>query len=208
MEEANKAENVVESKLGRQASELFNALSKQKPARADAIVFLQGDQLDRAEATASLYRDGFSDLVMITGNNVLIGADTRPDENDFGLDVLKKYLIDHGVPAKNIMIEDKSMNSRDQAENIIRIAKEKNWSAILVAVSEYHMLRAYLALVKQVMVQNWSGKIIMHGIKFPWDSIPSGRSKTVLEMLELETEKIKKYAKDIASIQDAASMIY
>ncbi|MBI2113114.1 MAG: YdcF family protein [Candidatus Wildermuthbacteria bacterium] len=193
--------SIVQDAFGEQGVQLFENILKQSPRPADAIVFLQGDQLDRAPATLALFQQGFAPLILISGNNVLVGPNTRPEENDFPLGLLKQYLVERGVPGSSILLDDQSMNTLGQAVNIVRIAKEKKWETFLVVVSPYHMIRAYLSLVKQVRDQRWEGKMAIYPVEFSWDSVPSGRKKTALEMLNVEMEKIKKYAKDIATIE-------
>ena len=140
----------------------------------------------------------YANTILITGNNNLIGRGKRNEENDFHLDISKEYFIKHGVREEAILIDDKSMNSKDQAVTIIKLAKEKGWNTLLVVTSPFHILRAYLTLLKQVGEQDWNGEIIMQHPDLSWNSIPSGRVKTALVMLEEDLEKIKKYKDDIA----------
>ncbi|MDP2637192.1 MAG: YdcF family protein, partial [bacterium] len=157
-------------------------------------------QLDRASESASLFKQGFAPRILVSGNNKLVGPNTRPEENDFELGLLKGYLVEHGVPEAAILIDDQSFNSLGQATNVVKIAKENGWSTLLIVVSAYHALRSFLAFVKQTRDQAWSGKIVMNAVEFPWDTIPSGRKKTAREMLQVEVEKIKKYEKDLATV--------
>ena len=198
MKKESKSTNKVKEVLGTKGAELFSALLLQEPRKADAIVYLQGDQLDRAPKTAELYNKEYADTIFITGNNNLIGRGKRNEENDFHLDISKEYFIKHGVKEEAILIDDKSMNSKDQAVTIIKLAKEKGWNTLLVVTSPFHILRAYLTLLKQVGEQDWNGEIIMQHPDLSWNSIPSGRVKTALVMLEEDLEKIKKYKDDIA----------
>jgi uncharacterized SAM-binding protein YcdF (DUF218 family) len=200
MNKHKNAIETVENTLGEKASKLFDALLSQEPNRADTIVYLQGDQLDRAPKTAELYNKEYADTVLITGNNDLIGRGKRNEENDFHLDKLKRYLIENSVENKAILMDDKSMNSKDQAVKVIKLAKEKRWNTLLVVTSPFHILRAYLTLLKQAENQNWSGEIIMQTPDLSWDSVPSGRIKTAQVMLEEDLEKIKKYSDDLVDI--------
>lgn len=192
---------VVQEHLGERGALLFEKILGQAPQKADAIVLLQGDQADRAPMALSLFQQRLAPLILISGNNVLVGPNTRPEESDFELALLEKYLVEHGVPASSVLIDDQAFNSFGQAVNAVRIAKERGWRTLLVVVSAYHALRAYLSFVKQAQDQGWNGTIVVHAVEFPWDSAPSGREKTACEMLELEMEKIQKYAKDIATIE-------
>src|SRR3989338_9464869 len=116
---------IIEKYLGSGGEVLFEKILSQAPQKADAIVFLQGDQLDRAPESASLFQQGFAPRILISGNNKLVGPNTRPEENDFELGLLKEYLVEHGVPEAAILIDDQSFNSFVHAPNIIKITKEK-----------------------------------------------------------------------------------
>lgn len=193
---------IVQKYWGNAGVELFDRIIQQAPQKADVIVLLQGDRFDRAPATFSLFQKRIAPTILISGNNVLVGPNTRPEENDVELNTLKGYLMEHGVPETSICIDDQSFNNLGQATNVVKTAQEKGWRVLLVVVSAYHALRAFLSLVKQIKGQGWDGKIIMHAIEFPWDVSPSGRVKSAQEMLGVEMEKIQKYAKDIASIEE------
>jgi|TARA_Y100000310_G_scaffold214702_1_gene215637 uncharacterized SAM-binding protein YcdF (DUF218 family) len=195
------ATKLIAEKLGVNASTLFEKLASQKPEYADAIIFLQGDRLDRAQKVVDLYKSGFSDTVLITGNNDLIGRGKRNEENDLHLDELKKYLTDNGVSGDVLIVDDSSMNTKDQAVYTIRLAKEKGWKKIILVTSPFHVLRTHLTFLKQIQEQDWDGESVMQVADLSWDSIPSGREKTALDMLSIEIDKIVKYKDDLSPME-------
>lgn len=175
----DKAKSIVKNYFGRQGVKLFNMISRQKPKKADVIVFLQGDRLDRAEKVLELYKNGFASKVVITGNNERV-----KEFNDSYLSEIKEYFLSQGVPEKSIIIDNKALNTLDQANNVIKIAKEKKWKKLIIVTSPYHILRAYLTFIKQIKSQNWNGSIIIQAA----DDLLVDNKKLALEM-----EKIKKY---------------
>ncbi len=187
---------IVSASLGLDAAALFQRLLQQKPKPADAIIFLQGDRLDRALAVVSLYKNGFARSILITGNNDLIGHSERHEENDVHLSELERWLIERGVPKDAIAIDDQSMNTIDQAINVLKLAKGEGWSTLLVVTSPFHVLRAYLTFIRQAHEQGWGGQIIMQWADLLWGNPPSGRIKSAREMLAIEMKKIKKYGFD------------
>ncbi len=203
----NEPESIVKSYLGDEAVKLFNTLLSQEPQKADAIIFLQGDRLDRAKKVCSLYQNNFAEKIVITGNNVLIGKGKRSKENDIHLSKIKNYFLANKIPEKVITMDEKALNTKEQAINVIKLAKEKKWSKLLVVTSPYHLLRAYLTFVKQLMEQDWQGIIIMQVVDLSWQAIPSGRSKTAMQILAIEMEKLKKYQKDTATIREGIKYI-
>src|SRR3989338_7245965 len=112
---------IVLASLGPGAASLFNKLLRQPPKPADAIIFLQGDQLDRAPAVVSLYKKGFAPTILITGNNDLIGRGKRNEENDVHLSQLKTYLVKHGITEGAVMVDDKSLNTLQQAVTTVGV---------------------------------------------------------------------------------------
>jgi len=186
-------EEVVKKYLGLAGIELFLKIIGQKPENSDAIVFLQGDRFDRINEALDLYNKGFSKNIVITGNNVLIGAGKRADENDVSLDVIKNYFLERGIPESALIIDDKSLNTLDQAINTLKLAKQKKWKSLILVTSPYHVLRAHLTFLKEGSRQSWRGTIIVKAADLEWNQNPSGRGKTALEMLEVEMEKLEKY---------------
>src|SRR3989344_1797933 len=81
---------------------LFDKISHQLAQKSDAIILLQGDQLDRAGSTLQAYQYHLAPVVLISGNNDLIGRGKRNDENDFHLLELKKELVKQGVVETSI----------------------------------------------------------------------------------------------------------
>ena len=198
---------IVTSVFGAKADRLFAAVLSQKPQKADAIVFIQGDQLDRAAKVKELYNNSFAKHIVITGNNKLIGPGRRTEENDVHLLVLRDYLVKQEVPESMIIIDDRSFQTVDQAVNTIRLAKKKRWLRLLLVTSPYHALRTFLTFVKQIQEQNWKGSISVQVADLPWDVSPSGRVRTSIEMLKVEMEKIKEYAHDMATIEEGTRFL-
>ena len=180
--------------LGKATADLFDALSSQPPDFADAIFLLQGDRFDRVDTVVSLFQKGFAPLVVVTGNNKLIGKGKRPEENDVALEELRQALAKKGVSLNAIEIEDRAMNTKGQAVFGIKLARERAWKKLLIVTSPYHMLRAYYNFQEEADIQHWGETFIMQGIPMEWDAVPGGREKTALEMLKIEIEKIKKYS--------------
>lgn len=174
--------------LSQEKADLFETLLFQKPEKADVIVLLQGDRLDRVPAAVELYKQGFAPLVLISGN------DARVQElNDVSLNELQDALQKKGVLAEDILLDSEAMNTAGQATNVIVLAKKRGWRKLLLVASAYHALRAFLTFQKEAMLQGWEGSIIMHAVYFPWESFAQGEKKTHGELFEEELQKIAEY---------------
>ncbi len=182
---------------------LQDLILDETPEKAEAIIWLQGDQLDRAKKVIDLFESGFAPRILITGNNTLLGPIERIEESNCSLDEMKKYLIYHGIDPKAISIDNKSMNTREQAEKVIQYLKDNNLNSMILVGSPYYQLRAFLTFLKRAQESGWDGHIINQPADLPWDVPPAGRKRTAREYFtEVELPKIQMYQKHVADIED------
>lgn len=189
--------------LDKDCSELLDLLSRQPSRRADVIVWLQGDRLDRGGKVLELYKNKQADKILISGNNKLVGVGPRPGEDDLPLGVLRDYLIKAGVPEADIMVEDESLNSAAQARNVLALSKENGWKTLIIVSSPFHQPRAFLSFLKAMDKLKIDVILINQpAIDLPWGELAGGRDKTRLELWSDEIDKIYKYAGDVTSPKD------
>lgn len=183
-------------------SQLTKKVLAEKPRPADCIIWLQGDQFDRAAKVLELFRAGFAPLIVLSGNNVLLGKnEKRPDENNISLEAMKKWLLDNQVPEREIMIDDRSLNTREQAEHVISLAQTRNWQTILLVSSDYNQPRAFLTFLKRKLETNWPGDIVNQAAAIAEGKAVGGRKKTAAMLFAQEQEKIKTYTNHVAPLQ-------
>lgn len=183
--------------------QLYNLILSEKTVKADAIVWLQGDRFNRSQKVLELYRAGYSDKIIVTGNNILVGAGQRPGENNISLPEMHDWLVLKGVAEPAILIDENSMNTKEQAENIITLAKNNDWKKIIIVGSSYCQPRVFLTFLKASHKLNYYGKIINQPTLIPEDAIPEGREETVRVLLSEELMKLKKYGYNFKSINEA-----
>lgn len=179
---------------------LYDLLGQEKVAKADAIIWLQGDRYDRAQKTLKLYNNGWAKKIIISGNNVLIGDKARQGENNISLDSMRQFLLKKGVAAKNLIIDDGAMNTKEQAVHILKLAQAKKWSKFILVGSSYYQPRAFLTFLKQTEKMGWQGRIINQSNFVAWDKKPAGRDKAAASLFSQEFKKLEKYKKDLVSI--------
>jgi uncharacterized SAM-binding protein YcdF (DUF218 family) len=94
---------------------------------------------DRLIQAVKLYKLGIVKKILISGGAASLFIDLTPEA-----DFLKKYLIAIGIPEKDIIIEDKSKNTHENAVFTYQIFKEKKWldKKFLLITSAFHMRRA------------------------------------------------------------------
>lgn len=186
---------------------LYNLIIKEMPQSSDVILWLQGDRYDRASKVVWLYKNNYGKKIIITGNNLLIGKKLRIGEDNISLSQMKNHLLKRGIDKKNIIIDDGAMNTRDQAEHIFKIAKDKKWSKLILVGSSYYQPRAFLTFLKEAKKIDWFGKIINQPAIIDWNIKPAGRDKIAKIIFKEEFEKIKKYKKDVVTVLDGLKYI-
>jgi uncharacterized SAM-binding protein YcdF (DUF218 family) len=105
--------------------------------QAEALIVLSDDNFyaDRATRAAELYREGKAKLVVASGRRL------RPSA---GIGELMEHdLIERGVPKENILrVAHDADNTREEAEALLKVARERKWRKVIVVTSNYHTRRA------------------------------------------------------------------
>lgn len=63
--------------------------------------------------------------------------------------IAKRMLLGLGVPEEKILIEDQSLNTKQNAQRVGQILKEKNYTRPILVTSAFHMERSVLNFAKQ-----------------------------------------------------------
>ena len=113
--------------------------------KSDAIILLEGDGVYRVEKAADLYKGGWSNRIIFSGNI------TDPDYGSYPLSEVLPFLLQKGVPEEAIVHEDKSLNTREQAIEVIQMAIEKGWNKLILVASHEHQYRAYMTFLREVI---------------------------------------------------------
>jgi uncharacterized SAM-binding protein YcdF (DUF218 family) len=110
---------------------------------ADAIVVLGAAQYDgrpspvfraRLNHGAYLYREGFSDMIIVTGGKQ---AGDRFTEAKAGMD----YLVSVGIPADDILTEDDGATTLESLRQVKRIARPAGVRSLLLVSDPLHSER-------------------------------------------------------------------
>ena len=163
-------------------------LDSEIPHPCDVIVLLEGDGFARYEKAVSLFKEGFAPLICFSGN--------FDDEKSgaFTFDKIKPLILRSGVKESSLLFEDKSINTYDQAEEIITLAKEKKWKRIVLVASQYHSYRAFLTFLyvqKREMPELIIDMAAVKGLDW-YEETGWGRR---IDLLSVELDKIDAYHK-------------
>ncbi len=156
--------------------------------KADAIVVLCGNGFERIQFALSLYKDQFAKKLLLVGT-----TGSRPAKE------MAQYAKEYGVPEQDIMLELDSRNTKENALNVLKTARDEQWSKIILVTSPHHQLRAYLTFKKVWSLSPNTVNIINYPpLNYSWfDRIESSRDKNkkVLRIFYFFTEwyRIFKY---------------
>lgn len=112
---------------------------------SDAIILLEGDGLNRYRKAVELYDSNIATRIVFSGNI------TDYEYGSFPFSDVLPHILKEGVPADAVIHEDKSLNTREQAVEVVRMAMEKKWRRLVLVASHEHQYRAYLTFLREVL---------------------------------------------------------
>jgi uncharacterized SAM-binding protein YcdF (DUF218 family) len=97
-----------------------------QPIKSDAIILLTGGGIERPQRAVSLYNAAFAPDIIVS--NALE-------------DGIYEYVIQLGVPSKDVIKETKADSTYSNALFTLAIMKEHNLKSAIIVSSDYHMRR-------------------------------------------------------------------
>lgn len=167
---------------------LYCFLSKtDQPTKTDAIILIEGGDVNRYRTAASLYRKGYAKKIIVSPTI----------ENINGLNNLK-VMIKLGVKEKDI-IKDKgpTTSTWKNALNCIELLKKNNFNSAIIVTSDYHIARTHLSFDREkekTMNLYYIGSKSKNG-KF-WYQEYNGIKQTIREILVLPIYLLELYKFD------------
>ena len=154
---------------------------------SDAIILLEGDGFDRFRKAVSLYKQGQAPNIVFSGNI------TDYDYGSYPFAEVLPRMLEAGVPEEDIIHEDKSLNTREQAVEVVRMAQERGWKKLILVASHEHQYRAYLTFLREVL-DSKSGITLYNAPARNLDWFVDKGWGTRFERLEAEILRIEKYS--------------
>jgi uncharacterized SAM-binding protein YcdF (DUF218 family) len=155
-------------------------------SNSDAIILLEGDGFDRFRKAVSLYKQGKAPKIVFSGNI------TDYSYGSFPFAEVLPQMLKEGVPEADIIHEDKSLNTREQAVEVVRMAMEQGWKKLILVASHEHQYRAYLTFLREVL-DSQSGITLYNAPARNLDWFVDKGWGTRFERLEAEILRIEKY---------------
>jgi len=107
-----------------------------KPQQADAIIVLGGGVGARSITGLEIYRLGYSKNILLTG---VEGIESQLIA--YYLNWRAVFFLEAGVPKENILFDSISRNSWEEAQNTLKLMKDKSWQTVIVVSDPPHMRR-------------------------------------------------------------------
>jgi uncharacterized SAM-binding protein YcdF (DUF218 family) len=173
------SESVSNALLGHLERE---TVSTMKPGVTyDAVILLGGVLQHRESGTwnDTEYNDNVERLLVTYDllrtnrcRDVILSGGAEPGDTVNEARVLGKQLEDWGIAPSRIVLEDRALNTRDNAVESARLAREHHYGSVLIVTSAFHMPRA-LDCFRAV-------NLIVDSLPVDHKSFDSSRSKTGL----------------------------
>ncbi|MDD4179932.1 MAG: YdcF family protein [Candidatus Margulisbacteria bacterium] len=106
-----------------------------KLAKADIIIILGGDNNgERAEQGIALYRAGYAPKLLMSGGPLAWRLTYA--------EWMKKQVVESGIPAAAIILQDKSRSTIEDAKFTLPLLKQYNIKSVILVTSPMHTRRA------------------------------------------------------------------
>ena len=154
---------------------------------SDAIILLEGDGFHRFPKAVDLYKKGYGKKIVFSG------AIVQKEYGSYPFEELKPFILKAGVPEEDLIHEDKSLQTQQQAVEVVKMAMEKSWKRLALVASHEHQYRAYLTFLRQVL--DSKSDIILYNApvrNLDW-FVDSGWGMR-FDRLKAECERIEKYS--------------
>lgn len=155
--------------------------------KSDAIILLEGDGYNRYRKAVDLYTQGFAKKIVFSGGI------TDYEYGSYPFSDILPHILELGVPKSDIIHEDISQNTREQAGEVMKLALENKWQKLILVATHEHQYRAYLTFLREVL--NRQKEILLYNApvrNLKWfEENPWGRR---IDRLEQEFIRIKKYS--------------
>lgn len=113
--------------------------------KSDAAILLEGDGFFRFQKAVDLYNSGWVKKIVFSGNI------EDKSYGSFPFEEVKPFILKGGVPVEDLIHEDKSLQTQQQAVEVVKMAKQCGWKKLALVASHEHQYRAYLTFLRQVL---------------------------------------------------------
>lgn len=191
---------VLEAAEGREA--FCAMLDGSQIEAADAAVLLCGeDAAPRGAVAVSLLASQAVPLIVASG-----GKHEPP--RWIGAHEIQRELYAKGVTPGRVVLEQDSTSTREQAVNVVAMAKAAGWTRLILVASNYHAPRAFLTFLAALIDAGMRDtvRLMSAPARAPWCQCPEGMRVTRWKLRAQELQKIEDYHNHVAPY--AAGLAY
>lgn len=156
--------------------------------KSDVVVLLEGDGKHRISKAIDLMNANYADYLVFSGGITNYSYGSYPFKD------LKDEFHDKGLNFSQLILEEKSQNTLEQAENVIKLSISNKWEKLILVATHDHQYRAYLTFLKQILI-NKSNIILINSPARNLSWFSQTGWGTRYERLISEFEKIEIYQK-------------
>lgn len=154
---------------------------------SDAVILLEGDGFFRFSKAVDLYKRGMAKKIVFSGNII------DKDYGSFPFEEVKPFILEGGVPEEDLIHEDVSQHTREQAVEVVKMALTNGWKKLALVASHEHQYRAYLTFLREVLDTN-SGLILYNAPVRNLNWFVDAGWGIRYERLAAEFERIERYS--------------
>ena len=154
---------------------------------SDAIILLEGDGFHRFQKAVDLYKKSLGKKIVFSG------AIVQKEYGSYPFEEVKPFILNAGVPEEDLIHEDKSLQTQQQAVEVVKMAMENGWKRLALVASHEHQYRAYLTFLRQVL-DSKSGIILYNAPVRNLDWFVDSGWGMRFDRLKAEIERIEKYS--------------
>ena len=154
---------------------------------SDAIILLEGDGFHRFQKAVDLYKKGNGKKIVFSG------AIVQKEYGSYPFEEVKPFILKAGVPEEDLIHEDKSLQTQQQAVEVVKMAMENGWKRLALVASHEHQYRAYLTFLRQVL-DSKSGIILYNAPVRNLDWFVDSGWGMRFDRLKAEIERIERYS--------------
>ena len=154
---------------------------------SDAIILLEGDGFHRFQKAVELYKQRLGKKIVFSGNIV------QKEYGSYPFKEIKPLILEAGVPKEDLIHEDKSLHTQQQAVEVVKMATENGWKKLALVASHEHQYRAYLTFLRQVL-DSKSGIILYNVPVKNLDWFVDNGWGMRFDRLKAEFERIERYS--------------
>ena len=121
-----------------------------------------------------------------------VAVATTEWDTSLGAYYMYNHAVQRGVPPETILVENESLQTRENAEYTLGFLKERHMSKVILVTSPFHQLRTYLTFMK-VFQPHGIEIINYYADTGEWHPATWFLTTEYRKLVSSETERIKKY---------------